>query len=233
VVDSVHLDRDLFLTKQLIDMGKSMVVALNMMDEVQKNGIIINVRKLEELLGVPVIPTAAAKKRGMDELFNAIGYARQGNRAPTLEDRIREMAGKTYSEEAALMILEDDEIIAERYGMKTAGLRDQIYLERRQSVEDMVNKVLMENNKGAAFGVQLGRWMLKPVTGIPLLAVTLYIMYKIIGIFVAGNVVGFTEDTGDSRRAVFRPRRQGEGRDHRRASRIGRQRSHDPGAHHP
>ncbi len=58
-----------------------------------------------------------------------------------------------------------------------------------------MNKVLKETNKGASFGVKLGRWMLRPVTGIPLLAVTLYLMYKIIGVFVAGTVVGFTEET--------------------------------------
>ena len=195
IVDSVHLDRDLFLTKQLIDMGKPVIVALNMMDELQKNGINIDVKMLEELLGVPVIPTAAARKTGMKAVLESLNQARQGNRDSKLADLIKQTAEKTGSEAEALMILEDDEIIADRYGIKAAGLRDKIYLERRRSVEDIVNKVLKESNKGASFGVLLGRWMLKPVTGIPMLAATLYIMYKIIGIFVAGTVVGFTEGT--------------------------------------
>ena len=195
IVDSVHLDRDLFLTKQLIDMGKPVIVALNMMDELQKNGINIDVKMLEELLGVPVIPTAAARKTGMKAVLESLNQARQGNRDSKLADLIKQTAEKTGSEAEALMILEDDEIIADRYGIKAAGLRDEIYLERRRSVEDIVNKVLKESNKGASFGVLLGRWMLKPVTGIPMLAATLYIMYKIIGIFVAGTVVGFTEGT--------------------------------------
>lgn len=195
VVDSVHLDRDLFLTQQLIDMGKPVIVALNMMDELQKNGITIDIKKLEELLGVQVIPTAAAKKTGMEAVLKSIAQARQGNRDSKLADKIKLTAEKRCSEAEALMILEDDEIIAERYNMQTAGLRDEIYLERRRSVEDIVNKVLKETNKGATFGVQLGRWMLRPATGIPMLALTLYLMYKIIGVFVAGTVVGFTEET--------------------------------------
>lgn len=195
IVDSVHLDRDLFLTKQLIDMGKPVLVALNMMDELQKNGIAIDVKLLEELLGVPVIPTAAARKEGLEEVFKSLDKARTGNRDPKLAEMIAKMAENTCNEAEALLILEDDEIVAGRYGMKGAGLRDEIYLKRRRAVEDIVNKVLKETSKGASFGVLLGRWMMKPVTGIPLLALTLYLMYKILGIFVAGTVVGFTEET--------------------------------------
>ncbi|HYF82801.1 MAG TPA: ferrous iron transport protein B [Clostridia bacterium] len=195
VVDSVHIERDLFLTKQLIDMGKPVLVALNMTDELEKSGIEIDVNKLEELLGVPVIPTAAAKKSGMEAIMKMLPKARQGNRNPILADRIKQIAENTCSEAEALIILEDDEIIAKRYGVKTSGMRDELYMERRREVEEIVNKVIKETNKGASFGVLMGRWMLRPVTGIPMLAVTLYLMYKIIGVFVAGTVVGFTEET--------------------------------------
>jgi ferrous iron transport protein B len=193
VVDSVHLGRDLFLTKQLIDMGKPIIVALNMIDELQKNGMSIDAEMLEELLGVPVIPTAAPKNIGVEEVFASLPKARQGNRDPKLVEMIKNI-GETCSEEEALMILEDDEIIAGRYGIKTSGLRDEIYMERRRAVEEIVNKVLKETSNGASLGVLLGRWMLKPVTGILMLALTLYVMYKIIGVFVAGTVVGFTEE---------------------------------------
>lgn len=195
IVDSVHLDRDLFLTKQLIDMGKPVIVGLNMMDELQKNGIEIDVKMLEELLGVPVIQTAAAKRMGMEEISESLKQARKGNRDSKLAGMIKEMAISSGSEAEALLILEDDEIIADRHGIKAPGLRDGIYLDRRRAVEDIVDKVLKESSRGASFGVMLGRWMLNPVTGIPLLAVTLYVMYEIIGIFVAGTIVGFTEET--------------------------------------
>lgn len=195
VVDSVHLDRDLFLTKQLIDMGKPVLVALNMMDELQKNGISIDVKKLEELLGVPVIATSATKRIGVREVLDSIPKARKGHRDEKLSSLIRQTAEGTNNEAEALMILEDDEAVAQRFNMKAAGLRDGIYMERRRAVEDIVDKVLKETNNGASFGIKLGRWMLKPAYGVPMLALTLYLMYKIIGIFVAGTVVGFTEET--------------------------------------
>ena len=59
VVDAVHLHRDLFLTQQLIDMGKRVIIALNLMDDAEKNGISIDVPKLSEMLGVPVVATMA------------------------------------------------------------------------------------------------------------------------------------------------------------------------------
>ncbi|HQJ36290.1 MAG TPA: ferrous iron transport protein B [Bacillota bacterium] len=193
VVDSVHLGRDLFLTKQLIDMGKPILVALNMIDELQKNGMTIDVKLLEELLGVPVIPTSAVKNIGVSDVLASLEQARQGNRDPRLTEMMKKF-GNTCSKAEALMILEDDEIVAERSGVETSGLRDDIYMERRRAVEDIVDKVLKETSKGASFGILLGRWMLRPVTGIPMLLLTLYAMYKIIGIFVAGTVVGFTEE---------------------------------------
>lgn len=195
VVDSVHLDRDLFLTKQLIDMGKPLIVALNMMDELGKNGITIDIKKLERLLGVPVVPTAAAKNEGIQSVLASLQLARAGHRDGKLAELITKTAESTCSEAEALMILEDDENIAERFNVKTAGMRDEIYVERRKAVEDIVNKVVAETNKGASIGVRLGRMMLKPVYGIPMLVLTMYLMYKIIGIFVAGTVVGITEDT--------------------------------------
>ena len=193
VVDSVHLGRDLFLTKQLIDMGKPILVALNMIDELQKNGMTIDVKLLEELLGVPVIPTSAVKNIGVSDVLASLEQARQGNRDPRLTEMMKKF-GNTCSKAEALMILEDDEIVAERSGVETSCLRDDIYMERRRAVEDIVDKVLKETSKGASFGILLGRWMLRPVTGIPMLLLTLYAMYKIIGIFVAGTVVGFTEE---------------------------------------
>ncbi|WP_337960856.1 FeoB small GTPase domain-containing protein [Caloramator sp. mosi_1] len=72
VVDALHLERDLFLTLQIIDMGKPVIVALNMMDDVERNGIKIDIDKLSQLLGVPVIPTVAVKGKGIEEVKNNI-----------------------------------------------------------------------------------------------------------------------------------------------------------------
>ena len=68
IVDATNIERNLYLTMQLLEMDIPMVVALNMMDEVTSNHGAINVNLMEELLGVPVIPISAAKNEGVEEL---------------------------------------------------------------------------------------------------------------------------------------------------------------------
>jgi len=68
IVDATNIERNLYLTLQLIELQIPMILALNMMDEIQANNGIIDVHLLEELLGIPVIPISAAKKQGISEL---------------------------------------------------------------------------------------------------------------------------------------------------------------------
>jgi len=74
VVDASALERNLYLTLQLIELGKPVVVALNMMDIIQKRGIEIDLHRLPEMLGVPVIPVSALKNRGLDILIHAVAH---------------------------------------------------------------------------------------------------------------------------------------------------------------
>ena len=77
IVDATNIERNLYLTMQLMELGIPMVLALNMMDEVRANGGTIMVNELEELLGVPVVPISAAKNKGIDELVeHALHVAR-------------------------------------------------------------------------------------------------------------------------------------------------------------
>ncbi len=69
IVDATNIERNLYLTMQLLEMNVPMVVALNMMDEVKENGGYIDVNAMEQLLGVPVVPISAAKNQGIDELI--------------------------------------------------------------------------------------------------------------------------------------------------------------------
>lgn len=70
IVDATNIERNLYLTMQLMELGIPMVLALNMMDEVRANGGTVMVNQLEELLGVPVVPIAAAKNEGIHELID-------------------------------------------------------------------------------------------------------------------------------------------------------------------
>ena len=72
VVDATNLERNLLLTAELLETGKKMVIALNMMDEAQKEGITIDEKQLGEILGVPCIKTSAATKEGITALQDAI-----------------------------------------------------------------------------------------------------------------------------------------------------------------
>jgi len=69
VVDTTNLERNLYLTTQLIDMNVRTIVALNMYDEFERSGDILDYKKLGKLLGIPFVPTVAKKKIGIDELF--------------------------------------------------------------------------------------------------------------------------------------------------------------------
>jgi len=70
VVDATNLERNLYLTTQLLEMGANVVVALNMMDEAESKQIRISTKDLSEALGVPVISTVAAKKKGIEDLVD-------------------------------------------------------------------------------------------------------------------------------------------------------------------
>lgn len=72
VVDGTNLERNLYLSTQLIDMDLAMVMALNMSDELEKSGDKLDVEQLSQLLGMPIIPTTGRNGKGIDTLFNAI-----------------------------------------------------------------------------------------------------------------------------------------------------------------
>ena len=77
IVDATNIERNLYLTMQLLEMGRPMVVALNMMDEVTGNGGSIDINEMESMLGVPVVPISASKNQGVDELVrHAVHIAR-------------------------------------------------------------------------------------------------------------------------------------------------------------
>lgn len=77
IVDASNIERNLYLTMQLMELDTPMVLALNMMDEVRANGGTIMVNQLEEMLGIPVVPISAAKNEGIDELIeHAVHVAR-------------------------------------------------------------------------------------------------------------------------------------------------------------
>ena len=86
IVDATNIERNLYLTMQLLEMDVPMVVALNMMDEVTANGGTVDVNRMEEMLGVPVVPISAAKNQGIHELIEHAVHVAYYQEKPMRQD---------------------------------------------------------------------------------------------------------------------------------------------------
>ncbi|WP_417064510.1 ferrous iron transport protein B, partial [Gordonibacter urolithinfaciens] len=86
IVDATNVERNLYLTMQLLELGVPMVVALNMMDEVEGNGGTIRVNEMEKLLGVPVVPISASKNEGIGELVDHALHVARYQEPPVCQD---------------------------------------------------------------------------------------------------------------------------------------------------
>ena len=86
IVDATNIERNLYLTLQLMTLQVPMVIALNMMDELRGNGGSVNVQLMSELLGVPVVPIAAVKNDGVSELMETLISAAKAGTKPKVLD---------------------------------------------------------------------------------------------------------------------------------------------------
>ena len=86
IVDATNIERNLYLTMQLMELDVPMVLALNMMDEVRQNGGSVRVNEMEEMLGIPVVPISAAKNEGIEELIDHAVHVAKYREAPGRQD---------------------------------------------------------------------------------------------------------------------------------------------------
>ncbi len=86
ILDATNIERNLYLTLQLLELGIPMVLALNMMDEVRGNGGTVNIPLMSELIGVPVIPISAAKHEGISELVKTVIATAKSKTRPKVQD---------------------------------------------------------------------------------------------------------------------------------------------------
>jgi ferrous iron transport protein B len=123
VVDATNLERNLYLTVQLLELGIPVVIALNIHDEAERKGYRINTEEMEEMLGVKVVPTVATKKSGLDDLLKAASEAAK-NHAWNLPRQL------DYGQdiESAVQAVEQDiknsrPALAERYPLRWLALK--------------------------------------------------------------------------------------------------------------
>lgn len=173
VVDSTNLERNLYLTVQLLELGIPVVVALNIYDEAKKKGYEINTNAMEQLLGIKVVPTVATKKEGVNELLQALEEIAEApdkfkpkkldygedleNSLKIIEEAIhsrKELTDSYPIRWLSLKLLEEDERVFKETGFRA----DEEFLQRAkshflESHEQDIESMLAEIRYGIAHGV--------------------------------------------------------------------------------
>jgi ferrous iron transport protein B len=194
VVSASTLERDLFLTQQLLDMRKPMVVALNQCDEARTQGIAIDHQLLSRRLGVPVIPCVATSGIGIPEVLAALKQPHPGHRMPMLVDRLSALVKTDVNEAEALLLLEDDPVLKARLGYRGTSEREAIYAQRRAFVDELVQATVQGLDTPPRLSLRLGAALLNPWWGTLVAFAILALMYAVIGDGVAQRLVELTEE---------------------------------------
>ena len=225
VADSKNLKRTLLLTLQIAEMGIPMVLDLNMEDEARDRGIIINIQKLREILGIEVVTTIAPQRKGFRELRNSILSPSvpevNVTYGPVVEEYIKILSshlpeGNISRRSIAVMILSGDESLKEWLaanlsceGIKEVErLRDECQLKMRGTLSAAINQARLDlagriadkviryiPAEGGRLFAFLGRVSMHPVWGIPILLFILFGLYEFVGVFGAGTLVNLVEKT--------------------------------------
>ena len=159
IVDATNIERNLYLTMQLMELDIPMVLALNMMDEVRENGGSIIINRMEEMLGIPVVPISAAKNEGIDELVAHVLHVAKYQEKPEKIDfcDADDDGGAVHRCLHAIMHLIEDHAqeagIPVRFAAAKLAEGDQLILEKLkldQNEKEMLEHIVkqMESERG-------------------------------------------------------------------------------------
>ncbi|MDE6320701.1 MAG: ferrous iron transport protein B, partial [Muribaculaceae bacterium] len=134
VVDASNLERNLYLTTELIDMDRSMVIALNMYDELRASGAKLDYEQLAGMIGVPIVPTVSKTGRGIDKLFDTIIAVYEGQQSDVRHVHVN--LGQDMEQSLRLIIdqLKQDPYIGRQFSPRYLAIK---LMERDREVEDM------------------------------------------------------------------------------------------------
>lgn len=207
IIDATNLERNLYLTFLLLELGANVVIALNMWDVARGRDIKIDVKKLEKLLDVPVVPTVATTGEGIDKLKEEISKAIEKRRSKAtlrygeeIEDFIEKVEEILKEDEElikkyslrwlAIKILErDKEILKKLEGkpyknkideiLKNAGeIEEKIVEERYEIISEIIKEVVKEKKEKWTFSDMLDQVFLHRILGIPIFLALLYAMFQ-------------------------------------------------------
>lgn len=219
IVDASSLERNLYLTLQLIELGKPVVLALNMMDIVEERGMEIDLHRLPEMLGIPVIPVSARKKTGLDILMHTVSHHKEKKQDYNLEhhhnkekskqvtskkehdhkhkhehhkeyaivysdaiedkiDEVSELIFKEYGEVDnlrwhAIKLMEMDEAVMKKYPIDLTKVikhsyEGDIINEKYDFIEEIIEEVVVNKHKKAAFTDKIDRILTHRFLGLPI-----------------------------------------------------------------
>ena len=225
VADAKNLRRSLLITSQLAEMGLPIVVDLNMSDEADDLGVRIDGDMLERAIGAPVVRTVAVRRKGFDDLRQAIRAPRAASWTiaypAVVEDAVRDMTPilpdtHVARRALALMLLANGDTLLPwlearigRDGIEALErIRRQATVRAREPLGTLINRARIKavddvlgeaerrpQHRPGSFLELLGQWAMHPVVGIPVLLAVLYAMYQFVGVFGAGTAVDFLETT--------------------------------------
>ncbi|MDA8239185.1 MAG: ferrous iron transport protein B [Nitrospiraceae bacterium] len=224
VVDAKNLQRMLHMTLQLIETGLPVILDLNLMDEAEKLGVIIDAERLERELGIPVVPTVATSGRGMEALKERISSYRRGNSLAftydeAIESAIRNISAMLSAEyriskrAMALLLLQEDpsitasvredmaggftdvqEAIHQAQSEYTQPLNYIITITRQRVINKIIEKATRTGEVSVSFNERLSRLTTSPIAGLPIFLLIIYALYEFVGVFGAQFLVDFLEN---------------------------------------
>lgn len=219
VADASRLESNLYLTLQLIELGKPVVLALNMMDVIEERGMKIDIKGLSERLGVPVIPVCARRRRGLDTLmqtaFECIGKTDERSTknvmrysaeienkinitAALLEKQYPDINNKRWH---AVKLLEHDAEIMQRYptdlsGIAQESLETEIINQTYDCIQSIVSEVLVNKEKKSALTDKADRILTDRIWGVPIFLVIMAAVFFLtftVGDWLKGFFEGWVE----------------------------------------
>ena len=188
VVDASALERNLYLTLQLLELGKPVILALNMMDIVAERGMELDLHRLPEMLGnIPVVPVSARKRSGLDVLLHAVKHHYEEPVAdpvvtysPDIEEKILEVSKRIAVEHPdsenirwhSIKILENDEQIFKDHPIDVSDLLDrdyekQIINQKYEYIENVLDECVFYKGNRESLTEKADRVLTHPIWGVP------------------------------------------------------------------
>jgi ferrous iron transport protein B len=212
VADASSLERNLYLTMQLLELGKPVILALNMMDIVEERGMEIDLHRLPEMLGgIPVVPVSARKRTGLDVLLHAaVHHYEEGPAEPVMKysrgleakiGKIEAALAAKYGAEAAgnrrwaaIKHLEMDEQIREEFPLELPQVLDrsyekQIINEKYDYIEEVIQECLVHKEDAAASTDRIDAWLTHRIWGVPIFLLIMALVFFLtftVGDFLKG-----------------------------------------------